>query len=264
MRDGRVIHGVVKAEDDVALHVEQTDGKYLMLDRGQVRTVKELGRASPRDVAATLSPDDIENVVAYLAAAQGARSEPGGQSHAGARAALCAHRQRQGRAAELADLLGRFPQPSFQRIVPDQHRQCRASAGALGGADAGRKCHGIHAPGGGRGDVCHRLARRCRGVRCPQRPADLALSPQAGHQESLSDQSVQQGRGGAGRARLLRHARQQPDRAGCPYRPRIVGEAHRRHHERLHHHRCAAGAEGQDHRRHVGGRDGGARLSRRL
>jgi len=68
LRDGRKIHGILKAQDAVAVHVEQADGRYVMLDRGDVASMTDLGRAIPGDIAKRLSHDDIENVVAYLAA----------------------------------------------------------------------------------------------------------------------------------------------------------------------------------------------------
>jgi PQQ-dependent dehydrogenase (methanol/ethanol family) len=71
MRDGRKLQGLVKTEDSVTVHVEQADGKYLMLDRGDIRILTERKRAAPRDVADRLSPRDIDNVVAYLAAHKG-------------------------------------------------------------------------------------------------------------------------------------------------------------------------------------------------
>ena len=67
MRDGRKLHGLLKAEDITTVHVVQADGKYWMLDRNKIKTLTELGAAAPADIAATLSPQDIENIVAYLA-----------------------------------------------------------------------------------------------------------------------------------------------------------------------------------------------------
>ena len=68
MRDGRTIYGVLKNQDVTALQVERADGTLLMLDRARVASMTDLGRASPGDIAKRLSHDDIENVVAYLAA----------------------------------------------------------------------------------------------------------------------------------------------------------------------------------------------------
>jgi alcohol dehydrogenase (cytochrome c) len=68
LKDGRTVSGLVKNEDSFSLHVEQRDGKYLMLDRANIASVAERGRAASRDIAAKLSPGDLENLVAYLAA----------------------------------------------------------------------------------------------------------------------------------------------------------------------------------------------------
>ena len=65
LKDGRKIDGVVKNEDSFTLHVEQRDGKFFMLDRADIETIVEQGRALPRDTR--LSPSDVENLVAYLA-----------------------------------------------------------------------------------------------------------------------------------------------------------------------------------------------------
>jgi alcohol dehydrogenase (cytochrome c) len=70
-RDGRTLHGVVKAEDVTTVHLEQMDGRYLMLDRREIQTLVKLGRAAPEDVATTYARNDIENLVAYLAAQTG-------------------------------------------------------------------------------------------------------------------------------------------------------------------------------------------------
>ena len=67
LKDGRKISGLVKNEDSFSLHVEQRDGKYLMLDRAGIGAVTELGRAASRDIAARLPPADIDNLVAFLA-----------------------------------------------------------------------------------------------------------------------------------------------------------------------------------------------------
>jgi alcohol dehydrogenase (cytochrome c) len=68
LRDGRKIHGVLKAEDVTTVHVEQADGRYWMLDRADIADRTDLGKAAPSDIATRLSHDDIENLVAYLAA----------------------------------------------------------------------------------------------------------------------------------------------------------------------------------------------------
>jgi alcohol dehydrogenase (cytochrome c) len=67
LKDGRKVSGLVENEDGFSLHVEQRDGKYLMLDRATIASVTELGRAASPDIAAKLSPGDMENLVAFLA-----------------------------------------------------------------------------------------------------------------------------------------------------------------------------------------------------
>ena len=68
LKDGRKLHGVLKAQDVTAVHVGQADGRYVMLDRSDVVSIADQGRAVPVDITKRLSHEDIENLVAYLSA----------------------------------------------------------------------------------------------------------------------------------------------------------------------------------------------------
>jgi alcohol dehydrogenase (cytochrome c) len=68
MKDGGKISGMVKNEDSLTLHVETRDGAYRMLDRSRIASLDDHGRAASPGIAANLSPADIENLVAFLAA----------------------------------------------------------------------------------------------------------------------------------------------------------------------------------------------------
>jgi PQQ-dependent dehydrogenase (methanol/ethanol family) len=69
--DGRTVHGLVQNEDSAHLQLETADGKWLTLDKSGIRSIADAGGAQPRDVAGRLSPKDIDDVVAYLAAQKG-------------------------------------------------------------------------------------------------------------------------------------------------------------------------------------------------
>ena len=68
LKDGRKLTGLVRAEDSFTLHLEERDGTYLMLDKKTIRGMASAGDETPADIAQRLSPAEIENLVAYLAA----------------------------------------------------------------------------------------------------------------------------------------------------------------------------------------------------
>ncbi|HVY35040.1 MAG TPA: PQQ-binding-like beta-propeller repeat protein, partial [Caulobacteraceae bacterium] len=68
LRDGRKLHGVLKARDVTAVHVQLADGRYVMLDLADVTSMTDQGRAVPSDIAKRLSHEDVEDLTAYLAA----------------------------------------------------------------------------------------------------------------------------------------------------------------------------------------------------
>jgi alcohol dehydrogenase (cytochrome c) len=68
LTDGKTVSGVIRAEDTFTLQLKQRDGKLLMLDKKNVRSVSNIKPLSNTDIAAKLSGPDVENLVAFLAA----------------------------------------------------------------------------------------------------------------------------------------------------------------------------------------------------
>ncbi|AOF87114.1 quinohemoethanol dehydrogenase type-1 domain protein [Hydrogenophaga sp. RAC07] len=158
-------------------------------------------------------------------------------------------RQQDPRLAELRPGLRRDAPFEAQ---PDQHVECERSGPGVvvqPGIQAGR---GVHAAGGRRHHVRHRVVERgARGGRA-HGPTHLDLRP-AGAARSRLQGLLRRGqpwRGVARRQGLRGRLRRPPDRAGRGHRQGRVGK---RHHHRpqvqLHHHRCTARVQGQrDHR----------------
>jgi len=80
--DGKKVSGMIRAEDTFVLHLQQRDGKRLMLDKKNVRSISNIAPLAGPEIAARLSPADMDNLVVFLAAQQArnlsetARSNP--------------------------------------------------------------------------------------------------------------------------------------------------------------------------------------------
>jgi alcohol dehydrogenase (cytochrome c) len=67
LADGRTLSGILKAEDSFTLDLRLPDGELRSLDRADVRQLRTRpGDGAPQDVAARLSPGEIDDLVAYL------------------------------------------------------------------------------------------------------------------------------------------------------------------------------------------------------
>jgi len=64
MTDGRKFRGLTRAEDSFSIDLEQPDGKLLLLDTKDIASKTVAGSTTP---ANTLSPAQVDDVVAYLA-----------------------------------------------------------------------------------------------------------------------------------------------------------------------------------------------------
>ena len=173
MKDGRKFSGLTRAEDSFSLDLEQKDGKLVMLDAKDIASKTDAGSTTP---ANTLSAKQVDDVVAYLA---GLKQRDFSQTAKTSPAPVLPYDRLAHADAEpqnWATYWGSYDGHHFSRAEPDQHRQCRQSDGALGDAADRRLHHGSHAPGGGRGDVHVRLARRGLCPGCPQRHACCGAS----------------------------------------------------------------------------------------
>ncbi len=65
--DGKTLRGMVRNEDAFFIQLETPSGVWATLDKKDVRSITNTGNAWPSDVAARLSPKDIDDVVAFLA-----------------------------------------------------------------------------------------------------------------------------------------------------------------------------------------------------
>jgi alcohol dehydrogenase (cytochrome c) len=67
LSNGSKVNGVIRAEDTFNLHLEQRDGKLLMLDKKNIRSVSAPVPLAGPAISARLSSSDVENLVAFLA-----------------------------------------------------------------------------------------------------------------------------------------------------------------------------------------------------
>jgi alcohol dehydrogenase (cytochrome c) len=65
--DGKTTHGLVRNDDAFFIQLETTDGRWLLFDKTNVKSVTPAGNAWPDDVETRLSSAEIDDVVAYLA-----------------------------------------------------------------------------------------------------------------------------------------------------------------------------------------------------
>jgi alcohol dehydrogenase (cytochrome c) len=65
--DGKTIHGLVRNDDAFYLQLETPDGRRLLFDKINVKSVTPAGNAWPGDVETRLSSAEIDDLVAYLA-----------------------------------------------------------------------------------------------------------------------------------------------------------------------------------------------------
>ncbi len=75
MRDGRVLDGVIRNEDNFSLQLQTLDGVFHFLQKSEVSAVKPSARPfMPDDFGQTLSPAELDDIVGYLMTV--ARSAP--------------------------------------------------------------------------------------------------------------------------------------------------------------------------------------------
>lgn len=67
-QEGKTVHGLVRNDDAFYIQLEAMDGHWSIFDKKDLKSVTPAGNAWPDDVATRLSPSDVDNVVAYLAA----------------------------------------------------------------------------------------------------------------------------------------------------------------------------------------------------
>ncbi len=68
LTNGKTVSGVIRAEDTFTLHIKQRDGKLVMLDKKNVRSISNIMPLSNPDISSKLSTGDVDNLVAFLAA----------------------------------------------------------------------------------------------------------------------------------------------------------------------------------------------------
>lgn len=65
--DGRVLTGVVRAEDDRQIELISSEGRRTIIPKDQIEVRKEAKSPMPEDLIKRLSPTDIRDLVAFLA-----------------------------------------------------------------------------------------------------------------------------------------------------------------------------------------------------
>ncbi len=82
LTNGKTVSGVIRAEDTFNINIEQRDGKVLLLDKKNVRTISAPVPLATPEISSRLSSADVDNLVAFLAAqkarnlADAAKSNP--------------------------------------------------------------------------------------------------------------------------------------------------------------------------------------------
>ena len=133
-------------------------------------------------------------------------------------------------------------------------------------SDAAHRGAGVDAAGHRRRHVRHERVEQGVRARCDNRSAALDLRPEGarpGRRQRLLRRRESRRRGVEGPG-VPRHARRPPGRARCRHRQAGLGSDHRPAGAALHHHRRAAGREGQGAHRQRRRGNGHARLRLRL
>jgi cytochrome c oxidase cbb3-type subunit 3 len=67
LRDGKVLEGVVRNEDNFSLQLQSLDGAFHFLQKADISTIKPSARAlMPDNLGQTLSPAELDDIVGYL------------------------------------------------------------------------------------------------------------------------------------------------------------------------------------------------------
>jgi len=77
LRDGARLEGLIKNEDSLSVVVQTLDGNYRLLDRQRIRTLANSSRPlGPTDLAQRFSPDQLGDLLAFLAQQKQRASTP--------------------------------------------------------------------------------------------------------------------------------------------------------------------------------------------
>ena len=198
--DGREIRGVRRNEDTFSLQMVDGTGQLHLFDKLKLASVTVENKSlMPDDYAKRLTPADITNVVAYL---QMQRERDLSKTILQPMAGGVTYerlRNAPGRAAELADVLGRLSGHALLAAEADHRHQRIEAAGRVGDARFSaairssrrrRSSSTASCTSTGSGNPLDR-----DGTRCEDRAADLALHAPAAGEEPVRDQPVQPRRG---------------------------------------------------------------------